>query len=146
MQVKILVEKFLSYCEKHRSPATVRHYRSRLKSFQKRFADREFADLSPLEIEESLDEVNYFSAGRPAESSRYAAGKYRHVRDTAELGIETKDHSGARDRSTGKAGVPVSGSDSNRRTNRQNSLGGQSAVSFDLFGVTGLGSASGRVV
>ena len=65
MQVKILVEKFLSYCEKHRSPATVRHYRSRLKSFQKRFAEREFADLSPLEIEEYLDDVNYFAAGRP---------------------------------------------------------------------------------
>ena len=45
---------FLAYCVRHRTPATVAFYRARLKKFCCEFNGREFASLTPLEIDEHL--------------------------------------------------------------------------------------------
>jgi integrase len=49
-----LVAAFLAWCERHRAPATVRFYASRLKSFRARFGARPFAEIKSLEIDEWL--------------------------------------------------------------------------------------------
>ena len=49
-----LTDKFLAYCSRHRAPATVGFYRTRLKRFCREFNDRELASLTPLEIDEHL--------------------------------------------------------------------------------------------
>ena len=54
MLVSALIEKFLAYCSRHRSPATVAFYRTRLRKFCERFNSRELGSLTPLEIDEHL--------------------------------------------------------------------------------------------
>jgi integrase/recombinase XerC/integrase/recombinase XerD len=54
MLIGHLIEKFLAYCSRHRAPATVAFYRTRLKKFCREFNDRELASLTPLEIDEHL--------------------------------------------------------------------------------------------
>jgi len=52
--VSELVEKFLAYCARHRTPATVAFYRARLKKFCCEFNARAFSSLTTLEIDEHL--------------------------------------------------------------------------------------------
>ena len=58
MKVSEVIDRFLKWCEPRRAPATLRHYRSRLKRFADVFGDREFSRLEPLELQEFLDVVN----------------------------------------------------------------------------------------
>ena len=54
MQIRELTDAFLAYCSRHRSPATVAFYRTRLRKFCERFNSRELGSLTPLEIDEHL--------------------------------------------------------------------------------------------
>ncbi len=54
MLIPELTDKFLAYCSRHRAPATVGFYRTRLKKFCREFNDRELTSLTPLEIDEHL--------------------------------------------------------------------------------------------
>ena len=56
MMIPDLTDTFLAYCSRHRTPATLAFYRSRLKRFCQRFNDRELNTLTPLEIDEYLDD------------------------------------------------------------------------------------------
>src|SRR5262249_27771629 len=57
MQICNLIDTFLAYCLRHRAPATVGFYRTRLRQFCRKFNSRDFASLTPLEIDEHLAEV-----------------------------------------------------------------------------------------
>src|SRR5262249_56412106 len=54
MLIAELTEKFLAYCARHRSQATLAFYRARLKKFSQQFNARELASLTPLEVDEHL--------------------------------------------------------------------------------------------
>lgn len=54
MRIDELIDRFHAWCERHRSPATCEFYRSRLKLFRSTLGCREFATLTPLEIDEYL--------------------------------------------------------------------------------------------
>jgi integrase len=54
MLIPELTDKFLSYCSRHRSPATLGFYRARLKKFSEAYNARELPSLSPLEIDDHL--------------------------------------------------------------------------------------------
>ena len=54
MLIPELIDKFLAYCSRHRTPATVAFYRTRLQKFGREFASREFGSLTPLEVDEHL--------------------------------------------------------------------------------------------
>ncbi len=54
MQIGELIDKLLGWCSRHRSPATVAFYRTRLRHFRETFEGRDLATLSPLEIDEHL--------------------------------------------------------------------------------------------
>jgi prepilin-type N-terminal cleavage/methylation domain-containing protein len=49
-----MIEQFLAYCSRHRSPSTLAFYRARLKKFQEKYNSRDFRSLTPLEIDEHL--------------------------------------------------------------------------------------------
>jgi integrase len=57
MLISELTEKFLSYCSRHRTAATLAFYRARLKKFCREFNARELGSLTPLEIDEHLAET-----------------------------------------------------------------------------------------
>ena len=57
MLVSELTEKFLAYCIRHRSPATLAFYRARLKRFCERFNAHELETLTALQIDEHLAEA-----------------------------------------------------------------------------------------
>lgn len=57
MQINELVEKFLAYCARHRAPATLQFYRTRLKKFREAYNSRDLASLTPLEVDEHLAEA-----------------------------------------------------------------------------------------
>jgi hypothetical protein len=57
MLVGDLVDTFLSWCGRHRSPATVRFYGTRLRLFRTAFASRDVASLSSLEIDAYLHDA-----------------------------------------------------------------------------------------
>jgi integrase len=54
MLVYEIVEKFLAYNARHRSPATLSFYRTRLRKFRDAFNARDLDSLTPLEIDEHL--------------------------------------------------------------------------------------------
>ncbi len=54
MLIPELTDKFLAYCSRHRTPATLGFYRARLKKFCREFNARELGSLTPLEIDEHL--------------------------------------------------------------------------------------------
>ena len=54
MLIPELIDKFLAYCSRHRAPATVAFYRTRLKKFCQAYNARDLASLTPLEIDEHL--------------------------------------------------------------------------------------------
>jgi integrase len=54
MLIPELIDTFLAYCSRHRTPATVAFYRARLKKFRCEFNAREMNSLTPLEIDEHL--------------------------------------------------------------------------------------------
>jgi len=54
MMVECLIEMFIAWCSRHRSPATVVFYRTRLRKCCERFNSHELASLTPLEIDEHL--------------------------------------------------------------------------------------------
>ena len=54
MPISNLIETFLAWNSRHRSPATVAFYRARLKKFCRAYNARELASLTPLEIDEHL--------------------------------------------------------------------------------------------
>jgi hypothetical protein len=54
MPIDKLIDRFLAWCSRHRVPATCRFYRTRLRMFRGVHGGREFATLSPLEIDEYL--------------------------------------------------------------------------------------------
>jgi integrase len=57
MLIADLNEEFLAWCSRHRAPATVEFYRTRLRQFCRKYNERDFASLTPLEIDEHLAEV-----------------------------------------------------------------------------------------
>ena len=57
MLISDLIDKFLAYCLRHRAPATLAFYRTRLRQFCRKFNSRDLASLTPLEIDEHLAEV-----------------------------------------------------------------------------------------
>jgi integrase len=57
MLVGDLVDTFLSWCGRHRSPATVRFYGTRLRVFRATFAARDVASLTSLEIDAYLHDA-----------------------------------------------------------------------------------------
>ena len=57
MLVSHVTERFLAYCMRHRSPATVAFYHARLKKFCERFNTRELGTITSLEIDEHLAEA-----------------------------------------------------------------------------------------
>jgi len=58
MIIGTLVEQFLEWCQPRRSTATVKHYRSRLKPFVEKFRNCKLTNLTPLEIQSYLDNLN----------------------------------------------------------------------------------------
>src|SRR5262245_1485475 len=54
MHTDELLDRFLSWCARHRSRATCNFYRTRLRMLRRAHGDRDFATLSPLEIDEYL--------------------------------------------------------------------------------------------
>ena len=52
-----MTEHFLRWCGKHRAPATLAFYRTRLKKFAEQFNTRDLASLTPLEIDDHLVEA-----------------------------------------------------------------------------------------
>ncbi|HEY3967358.1 MAG TPA: site-specific integrase [Planctomycetaceae bacterium] len=54
MQINELIDSFFAYCARHRSPATLGFYRTRLKRFREAYNSRDLATLTPLEIDEHL--------------------------------------------------------------------------------------------
>lgn len=61
--VNELAVAFLDHCVETKKPATVIHYRKRLKPFLARFGSREFGELLPMEILGYMRDVNRFPAG-----------------------------------------------------------------------------------
>jgi integrase len=57
MLIRDLVDAYLSWCSRHRSPATVRFYRARLRLFCENFSDRDAASLLSLEIDAYLHDA-----------------------------------------------------------------------------------------
>jgi site-specific recombinase XerD len=57
MLVSHVTERFLAYCMRHRSPATVAFCHARLKKFCERFNTRELGTITSLEIDEHLAEA-----------------------------------------------------------------------------------------
>jgi site-specific recombinase XerD len=57
MQTNELIDSFLAYCARNRSPATLSFYRTRLRRFRDIYNQREFGTLTPLEIDEHLAEA-----------------------------------------------------------------------------------------
>src|SRR4029450_7560740 len=57
MTIHELTEEFLAYCSRHRTPATLAFYRTRLKKFRDQFNARELGTLTPLEIDQHLAEA-----------------------------------------------------------------------------------------
>jgi integrase len=57
MLIGDLIDTFLTWCSRHRSPATITFYRHRLRKFCKMYNARELATLTPLEIDEYLAEA-----------------------------------------------------------------------------------------
>jgi len=78
MLVPDLIAAFLAWNSRHRAPATVRFYASRLRLFRAKFADREFSadvgavrGITALEIDEYLHACGFASDGQPlSESTR----------------------------------------------------------------------------
>jgi integrase len=54
MLIRNLIDAFLSWCSRHRAPATVRFYRARLRLFCQQFSARDAASLTSLEIDAYL--------------------------------------------------------------------------------------------
>lgn len=75
MLTRDLIAEFLAYNERHRSPATVRFYRQRLKRFGEKFGDREFSReaIRPLEIDTYLHD-----AGRGSDGREFSDSTKRH--------------------------------------------------------------------
>ena len=67
MNVATLVDKFLKWCKKHRRPSTAGQYRSRLSTFRARFADTDSSALTPLDIQDWLDDAG---EGKAADTQR----------------------------------------------------------------------------
>src|SRR5262245_32652351 len=57
MVIGELVPAFVGWCARHRSPATVAFYRTRLQKFCKKYNDRALGTLTLLEIDEHLADV-----------------------------------------------------------------------------------------
>jgi integrase len=54
MLIDDLIDEFFTWNSRHRSPATLAFYRTRLKKFSRDFNGRELGSLTPLEIDEHL--------------------------------------------------------------------------------------------
>jgi integrase len=54
MRIDELIERFLAFCSRHRAPATCGFYRTRLRMFRQTHGGRDFATLSPLDIDEFM--------------------------------------------------------------------------------------------
>lgn len=54
MKTAELVDAFTRWNERHRAKATVKFYSARLRLFRERFGDRDFATITPLEVDEYL--------------------------------------------------------------------------------------------
>jgi hypothetical protein len=57
MQINDVIAAFLAYCSRHRAPATLAFYRARLKKFCEAYNSRDLASLTPLEIDEHLQQA-----------------------------------------------------------------------------------------
>jgi integrase len=57
MLIGELIKIFYAWCGRHRSPATVAFYRTRLRLFGQKYNDRDLATLTPLEVDEYLAEA-----------------------------------------------------------------------------------------
>src|SRR5438128_2205626 len=54
MGIREMIDQYIAWCSRHRAPATCEFYRSRLRVFRNRHAEREFASLTTLEVDECL--------------------------------------------------------------------------------------------
>jgi hypothetical protein len=52
MLIRDLIDTFYSWNSRHRAPATVSFYRTRLRKFCQKYNDRDLATLTPLEVDE----------------------------------------------------------------------------------------------
>lgn len=57
--------RFVRWCTKNRAENTVKHYESRLAPFIRKFGNRFFRSITPLELEDYFDEVDSFPDGSP---------------------------------------------------------------------------------
>jgi len=57
MLISDLVDTFIAWCGRHRSPATVRFYRTRLRLFRSTFGTREAPSLTSLEVDAYLHDA-----------------------------------------------------------------------------------------
>jgi integrase len=57
MQINELIDTFIAWCGRHRSPATVRFYRTRLRLFRSTFGNRDAGSLTSLEIDAYLHDA-----------------------------------------------------------------------------------------
>src|SRR5579863_6732046 len=55
--IRDLIDAFISWNYRHRAPATVAFYRTRLKKFCQAYSSRDLASLTPLEVDEYLGEA-----------------------------------------------------------------------------------------
>lgn len=54
MKTAKLIDKFLEWNDRNRAPATYRFYCQRLRNFRRRFGDRHFETIKPLEVDEHM--------------------------------------------------------------------------------------------
>ncbi len=52
-----MIDKFFVWNSRHRAPATLAFYRTRLRQFCEKYNRRDLATLSPLEVDEYLGEA-----------------------------------------------------------------------------------------
>jgi integrase len=104
MQVSELLERFIAWNSRHRSPATLAFYRTRLKKFCEAYNAREFGTLTPLEIDEHLavagaglsDSTRHHDCVALERLQKFAI--QHNLLDTPVFGILEKPRVGRRDR------------------------------------------------
>jgi len=99
-----LIEKFLAYCSRHRSPATLAFYRARLKKFCDAYHGRDLATLTPLEIDEHLAQAGAGMSDTTRHHNCVALERLQKfavqnkLLDRSVFGILEKPRAGRRDR------------------------------------------------
>jgi len=129
MQITEIVDVFLGWNSRHRSPATLAFYRDRLRQFYQKYNDRDFGTLTPIEIDEHLaaagagmsDSTRHHNAVALERLQKFAI--QNKLLDKPVFGILEKPRVGRRDRvptPTETEAILARASPESRRRGRRN--------------------------